>query len=236
MHRREFLLSSGLVAGGMLLLSLLGCASVGRRRIRWTRNESTRLVSAVGCDGEPLGSSNRAVGVLEGAFRRCGADGGEVLRLGADRASARLGPLHAELQHRLVGSGKGEELLEGVVSIRNKATQAQEVEVTFLTSLQHGGDIAEQRIYIPLPAAGGSRDGRFAAHGAKNFLENCEQSVGTGDFACRYLEPMASFPAERAARALLLAPVVDVFQPLRPWRVGLFMPSDQPARFRFTGD
>jgi hypothetical protein len=47
---------------------------------------------------------------------------------------------------------------------------------------------------------------------------------------------MASFSAERTTRALLLAPVVDLFQPSLPWRVALFMSSDQPARFRFTGD
>ena len=159
-----------------------------------------------------------------------------MVRLGVDRPARSSGRCIVELQHRLLDSGAGEDLLEAEISIRNEADQAQEVEVTFLTSVQPGADITQQRIYIPLSAAGGSRDGRFAALGVKEFLEDCQQQVGAKDFACHYLEPMASFPAERTTRALLLAPVVDVFQPARPWRVAMFMSSDQPARFRFTGD
>jgi hypothetical protein len=234
MHRREFVLRSGLIAGGMLSLSPLGCVSVGRRRIQWTRGKGTGLVSAVACEGEPLDSSNPTVGVLDGAIRRRGADGGEVVRLGLDRPSAQLGPLHLELKHRLLDSGAGEDLLVAEVSIRNEADQAQEAEATFLTPVQPGADIAQQHIYVPLSAAGGSRDRRFAALGVKGFLEDCQQQIGTKDFACHYLEPMASFPAERTTRALLLAPVVDVFQPARPWRVAMLMSPDQPARFRFT--
>jgi hypothetical protein len=136
----------------------------------------------------------------------------------------------------LLDSGAGEDVLEAEIHIRNESDRVEELATTFLTSLQPGADVSRQRIYIPLSAAGGSRDRRFAALGVKEFLEDCEQEVGTKEFACHYLEPMASFPAERTTRALLLAPVVDVFQPSRSWRVGLFMASDQPARFRFTGD
>jgi hypothetical protein len=231
MNRREFLWTSGMAAGGMLSFSLSGCATVERGRIRWTRNSGARLVSAVACDGEPFASSNSAVGVLEAAIRQCGTDGSEVVRLGADRARAELGPLQAELRHRLLDSGAGEDVLEATVSIHNETNQAQEIEVIFLTSLQPGADLAQQHIYVPLSAAGGSRDPRFTALGVKGFLENCEQQVGANDFACHYLEPMASFPAERTTRALLLAPAVDIFHPVRPWRVALFTVSDQPVRF-----
>ena len=236
MHRPQFMLRSGLLAGGMLSLSLPGCASVGRGRIRWTRHRRCGLVSAVACDGEPLSASNRAVGVLDGAFRRREGAGGEVVRLGADRATARLGPVRVELRHRLRDSGGGEDVVEAAAVIRNEADSPQEVEAVFLSSLQPGTDLAQQWVYLPLSAAGGSRDRRFAALGVKDFMEDCRQPIGSNAFACHYLEPLASFPAERTTKALLLAPVVDLFQPSRSWRVALFTSSDQPARFRFTGD
>jgi hypothetical protein len=234
MNRREFLWASGAVAGGMLSLSLSGCATVRRGSVQWTRHPDTKLVSGVACDGEPLASSNSAVGVLDGAVRRSGAEKSGDIRLGANRPRAQLGPLHVELQHRLRDSSAGEDVLEATIRVRNEGSRMEEVETNFLTSVQPGADVAQQRIYIPLSAAGGSRDRRFAALGVKDFLEDCEQPVGVSDFACHYLEPMASFPAERTTRALLLAPVVDIFHPTRPWRVSLFTVSDQAARFRFT--
>ena len=236
MHRREFLLRSGRVAGGMVALAPLGCASVGRRAIQWTRSKHTGLITAVACEGEPLNSSSHAAGVLEAACRRSGAYESEVIRLSADRPRARLGPLHVELRHRLVRTSAGEDLLEATIAIRNEADQTQAVEAMFLSGVQPGADPAQQYVHLPLSAAGGSRDRRFAALGVKDFLEDCRQPVGTQEFACHYLEPMASFPAERTTRALLLAPVVDIFQPSRPWRVALFLSPDQPVRFRLTGD
>jgi hypothetical protein len=173
---------------------------------------------------------------MEAACRLGGNGPGETVRLGVPRPAARLGPLDVELQHRLVDDSPGEDLLEATLSIRNEADRAQQIEVEFLTTLQPGPELASQRVYVPLSAAGGSRDDRFAPLGVADFLEDCDQQVGQADFACHYLEPMASFPAERTTRALLLAPAVDVFHPSRPWRVAIFTPSHEPARFRFTGD
>lgn len=50
---------------------------------------------------------------------------------------------------------------------------------------------------------------------------------------------MAGFPAERTTRALLLAPVVDLFHPGKPWHIALFtglhaLPAD--IRARMTAD
>lgn len=237
MKRRNFLIVSSLSTAGTLCAPHSARATVAPSRIRWTRNEKTGMVSAVACDGQPLALLNPGTGVLGASLRIGGRDAAAAaIRLGADLAEARLGPLRVELKHRLLDSGAGEDVLAAEMVIRNESDQAQQVEAMFLTALRPDADLALQQIHIPLSAAGGSHDPRFAELGVANFLEDCEQQVGEADFACHYLEPMASFPAERTTRALLLAPVVDILHSSRPWRVALFMPSDQPARFRSTGD
>jgi hypothetical protein len=42
---------------------------------------------------------------------------------------------------------------------------------------------------------------------------------------------MASYATEPTTRALLLAPVIDIYHPGQPWRVALFTASQQPVRF-----
>ena len=233
----SFLVGSSLTAAGMVWVPPRAFADAGPRGIRWTRDGKTGLVTAVTCDGQPLALLNPAVGVLGAALRIAGGEAGaEAVRLAADRAAARVGPLDAQLSHILLEGRAGEDVLAAELVIRNETGRPWEVEATLLTSLQPGAEIARQHIHVPLSAAGGSRDPRFAPLGVANFLEECEQKVGAEDFACHYLEPMASFPAERTTRALLLAPVVDIFHPSLPWRVAVFTESDQPARFRCTGD
>jgi hypothetical protein len=68
MNCHKFLLRSGLIAGGMLSLSLSGCASVGRRRIQWTRNSGAGLVSAVTCEGNDITRWVSKPGDLAGAW------------------------------------------------------------------------------------------------------------------------------------------------------------------------
>ena len=236
MNRRKFIQSSSLATAGMLSLpSFSAGASAGRGRIRWTRNRDKGLVSAVACDGQPLPVTNPGVQVLDAALGIHGKAAGKRVRLNATRPVTRLGSLHAKLRHRLLTGDKNENVLEAEISIRNESNQAEKVEVTLLSSLQPGADLTRQQIYIPLSAAGGCRDKRFAALGVRQFLEDCNQKIGSAGFACHYLEPMASFPAERTTKALLLAPVVDIFHPSRPWRVAIFSQSDQPVRFRHTG-
>ncbi len=236
MKRREFLARSGLAAGSMLSLPSCGGTAIGRGRVRWRMRAGTGLFAEVVCDGEKLAFSSRAAGVLGARLRRRGVGVEEGVLLGVRRREARLGALRVELSHRLRGETGADDLMEGTVAIRNEGGRPEEVEACFLTGLQPGADTGRQRIYIPLSAAGGSRDGRFAALGVDEFLEDCTQRVGSGEFACHYLEPMASFREERTTRALLLAPVVDIFYPSLSWRVALFTPSDQPARFRFISD
>ena len=233
MQRRDFISMSSLGASGAALLPHLAFAQTARNGIRWTKDGKSGLVSEVACDGRKLAILNQVAGVLGAAVR---LGGKETLRLGMLRSAGRGGPLHVSLKHQLLDSGAAEDLLAGELVIRNESDRSQQVEAFFVSSVQPGDDLERQRVHVPLSAAGGSRDQRFKPLGVDQFLEECEQPVGAGGLVCHYLEPMASFPQERTTRALLLAPVVDIFHPSLPWRVALFTGSDQATRFRFTAD
>ena len=214
--RRRFLgaLGVGVSAAGSLPL-----LAVGGGKLSWRRDAPTRLFTSVSADGAPLVAPT-APGLLTASCRVAGETAG-------------AGPLRVTVEHRLrdSGGGFGEDVLEATLTVRNTSDLPRHVVVEFVTAARPSPSVEQQRVYVPLSAAGGSGDGRFAALGVKNFFKDCSQSVGASDFAAHYLEPMASFPAERETRALLLAPVVDVSVPQRPWRVALFTPSDQPMRF-----
>jgi hypothetical protein len=241
MNRREFLTQTVLTTGG--LLALPSCVSeptassrTAGRRIRWSRDARSRLFSAVSWDGEPLVLSN-APGLLDGGCRLLDEAPTQTTWLSAGRPDATHGPLRLELRHQLrdTARGLGEDLLEATLTVRNVSGQPQRVEFAFATGVQPSAQVEQQQIYVPLSAAGGSGDSRFAALGVKQFLKDCNQRVGRGDFQAHYLEPMASYPSERETRALLLAPVVDISHPLAAVRVGLFTSSLDPRRFSTFG-
>lgn len=194
------------------------------------RNSTSRLFTDVACEGRSWVGSD-SVRLLDGTCRLL--DEAKATLLSASRSYASYGPLRIELRHQLCDSGNGirEDLLEATLTVRNASDRPQRVEIGFGTSVQPAGSASAQQVYVPLNAAGLFGDGRFAALGVKNFLKDCNQPLGAGEFTCHYLEPMASHPTERETRALLLAPVVDVFSPQQPWRMALFTPSDEPMRF-----
>ena len=236
MNRREFVTQAGLAAGG--LLTLPSCFSeqstsprTTNHRLRWTREAKSRMFSAVSWDGTPLVLDD-APGLLDGGCRLLAEAPAQVTWLRPQRAAARHGPLDVELRHQLRDSGRGlgEDLLEAKLAVRNLSGQPQRVELAFVTSVQPSAQVDQQHVYVPLNAAGGSGDSRFAALGVKQFLKDCNQRVGRGDFQAHYLEPMASYPSERETRALLLAPVVDISHPQAAVRVGLFTSSLEPRR------
>ena len=241
MNRRKFLTQAGIAAGG--LLTLPSCVSkqntsprTTHRRIHWTREAQSRLFSAVSWDGAPLVPGD-APGLLGGGCRLLDEAPAQTTWLSANRSVGTHGPLRGELRHQLRDSGRGlgEDLLEATLTVRNVSGQPQRVELAFATLVQPSAQIEQQQIYVPLSAAGGSGDSRFAALGVKQFLKDCNQHVGQGDFQAHYLEPMASYPNERETRALLLAPVVDISHPHAAVRVGLFTSSLEPRRFSTFG-
>jgi hypothetical protein len=220
MDRRQFMLKSGLVVGGIATSPLLVAAKTAGSRIRWTR--TGQLFAAVACDDETMTPTP----VVLSAICRT-----------ADK-NAETGPLRVTVEHRLLdsGAGSGEDVLEATLTVRNVSDRPQDVEIEFTTSARPSPAVKSHHVYLPLCAAGLFVDNRFAALGVRNFLKDCDQSLGDRDFTAHYLEPMASYPAERETRALLLAPVVDLFDPQRPWHVALFTPSDEPMRFGRSGD
>jgi hypothetical protein len=207
-----------------------------RGRLLWHREPKAELFSALAWDGAPL-TLGAAPGLLDGGCRLLDEAPAQATWLGAGRSAATHGPLRVALSHRLRDSGCGlcEDLLEAALTVRNVSGQAQRVELVFATSVQPSAHVERQQVYVPLSAAGGSGDNRFAALGVKQFLKDCNQCVGRGEFHAHYLEPMASYPAERETRALLLAPVVDISHPQTAVRVGLFTASLAPRRFSAFG-
>lgn len=242
LQRRDFLTHTGIVAGGLLTLpACVSAPSALKRtsngtRLRWTREAKARLFSGVSWDGTPL-VQQAAPGLLDGGCRLLDEASAQTSWLSAGRSAAPHGPLRVELNHGLRDSGRGlgEDLLEATLTVRNTSREAQRVELAFATSVQPSTNVEQQRVYVPLNAAGLFGDGRFAALGVKQFLKDCDQLVGRGAFQAHYLEPMASYPAERETRALLLAPVVDISHPQTALHVGLFTSSLKPRRFSALG-
>jgi hypothetical protein len=242
MKRREFLTKTGLAAGG--IMTLASCVSEqgaakrvsGSRRIQWKHAAQSRLFSVVSWDGAPLVLGD-APGLLTGGCRLLDEAPAQTTWLNSTQSSASHGPLRVELRHQLrdSGNGLGEDLLEATLTVRNVSGQPQRVELAFATSVQPSPQVELQQVYVPLNAAGGSGDSRFAALGVKQFLKDCNQRVGRGEFQAHYLEPMASYPNERETRALLLAPVVDISHPQASVRVGLLTSSLEPRRFSTFG-
>jgi hypothetical protein len=170
---------------------------------------------------------------LLGAFCVLGKDDvGERLTLAGATAAGQLGPIRAELTHRLLdsGGGLGEDLLEARLRLVNTSDREQTILAGFVTHAQPGGDPAEQRAYLPLAASGLLSHGALKSLGYKQ-EKDADQAIGRKEFLAHYLEPLASDPAVRHSPAMLLVPVVDVYYPNSPWRIAIFTPSGIARRF-----
>lgn len=225
-NRRDFLLQSAIASGGLLTMTSCSTPRTGGKRLFWTRSGGGFV--AVTGDGRPLTSTQK---LLDASVRLAEELSAPATLLSASQSVCQTAALRTELRHELRDNGRGEDVLEATLTISNTSAQALRIELAFSTSAQPASTIDAQRVYLPLSAAGLLRDGRFSALGMPTFLKDCDQLVGAKDFAAHYLEPMASHPAERETRALLLAPVVDIFEPQHAWHVALFTQSDQPMRF-----
>lgn len=216
--RRHFIRKASLGAGGLLFLPSRSLFAANGQNILWTRKDGR--FTGVACAGRPMHDGPEWV---RASCRPVGGDGG-------------ANPLAVSVRQLLrdSGAGEGEDVLEIVLTVRNPLPTPLRAQVEFSVSARPWTRIENQRAYVPLTAAGLSGDPRFAALGVNTFLKDCDHPVGAGEFTAHYLEPMASHAEDRTTRALLLAPVVDVFEPGQAWRVAMFMESHQPARFRHT--
>jgi len=229
LNRRDFLVQTALAGSGLLTMPSGSTLMAEANRIRWTRRGE--LFSAVICDGQAMTPTAE---LLEADVRLVTESSAPATRLSAARSVSQVAPLQAELRHHLgnSGNGMGDDVLAASLTVRNTSDRPQRIEVEFITRAQPSARVDAQHVYVPLSAAGLAVDPRFTPFGVKSFLKDGDLAVGTADFQCHYLEPMASYAGERETRALLLAPVVDINHPQSPWHVALFTPSDQPMRFR----
>lgn len=239
MSRRELMIRSGMISGGLVTglmgpFERVGAAqpSPAKLKLDWKKDERSRLFTHVQCDGVPLATNEP--GLLDGFCRLLNEARENCAKLGAGKPTVSHGPLQLAIHHQLLRSGGSsvDDVLEATLTVRNASNHPQPVELGFATSVQPSGHMAEQHVYIPLNAAGPAGEPRFTPLGVKQFIKDCRYRLGEGELKCHYLEPLASYPAgEKETRALLLAPVVDIFNPQAAGRVALFTPSDEAMRF-----
>ena len=241
MKRRDFIIGSGLLTGGVL-----AATSAAQRwaaaaeplstslRLTWTRDAESRLFTAARCDGDPLVRRGWP-GLLDGFCRLVDEAAEQAAHLVSTRSTAVHGRLRAELRHRLrqSGQGRGEDLLEARLSLVNTSDKTQTAIIGFTTSVQPSPDWARQSIFIPLsatidhPAMGQLCS---AAH------KQADYAVGQRKFVAHYLEPLASDPDVRVPVAPLLVPVLDIYHANTTQHVSLMTPSGQPRRFATLHD
>ena len=238
MQRRDFITLTGAGIASSTLNAYPAINSFFADSIKWKKSSGSKLFHQVSCDGSPLvgsqhlGLLNATVSVIEKNSSK------NELILDPENNTGKIGGLQVKLDHTLKSSGLrvDEDVLEGILSIKNVSNKSSLVNIGFTSSAQPSDKVEKQKVYVPISATGLNRDPRHAELGSKVFFQECEQDIGLGDFSCHYLEPMASSPDERQTKAFLLAPVVDILNNASSWKVALFTPSDQPYRFATVKD
>ena len=212
--------------------------SSGKKKIRWEKSGNSKLFHQLLCESfhtvqsEQFGLLNVNCKVLKNDLP------GKELILDPTNNLGQLKGLKLHFNHLLhnSGVGNGEDVLQGILTLKNESSEPIKCKVSFLTSAQPHKNTDEQKIYIPISAAGLFRDERLEELGSMRFLQECEQKIGKNNFSCHYLEPHLSNPEKRATEALLLAPVVDIQHPASFWRIALFTPSEEPYQYATTKD
>ncbi|NLF06547.1 MAG: hypothetical protein GX594_01000 [Pirellulaceae bacterium] len=234
-NRRDFLAAASGTAIGASLAGLPAFGQVvGREKIAWKRDPAGRLFVRCEIGGRPIAPNADAP--LLNAFCTLGKDeAGERLALDDNNPAGQIGPIKAELNHRLLDSESenGQDLLEATLRLTNISDQRREVCSNFVSHAGPLGNPAERRAYLPLAASG------MLAHPALKSLgfnqeKDPDQAIGTAGLLAHYLEPLASDPAVRQSRVMLLVPVVDAYCPESPWRIAMFTPSGIARRFAIS--
>jgi hypothetical protein len=238
MKRRNFIFLSG---AGIIYAGINRCSiykNVKDQKIHWKKSSNSKLFHQLLCEGSQLVSSEQ-LGLLN---VKCTLTGesfqNKELILNPDNNFGQLHALKVQLKHSLHKSntGNGEDILQGILTIKNESRRAVRLKVCFMTSAQPHINTNKQKICIPISASGLSKDKRLAEMGSMEFLQECEQVIGGKEFSCHYLEPYASDPNAMETKALILAPVVNIQNPSSSWKVALFTPSEEPYHFATTVD
>lgn len=239
MERRNFisLTGAGIIGTTLLRESVLGTPS-SKSKLRWEKNKGDKLFSQLICEEKPF-IRNTSAGLLDA--KCCFSKGDKNLSeiyLKPGNENIIVNQIDTALTHQLHKTpfGDGEDLLEAVFTVRNLSSVSIQLDISFITAAHSSEQYDNQKIYIPVSAAGLFKDPRHAPIGSLEFLTDCDQKIGRGNFECHYLEPMASNPLKRKTKALLLAPVVDSYYPDTPWRVAMFTESEYPCEFKSVTD
>ena len=205
----------------------LSCSNSGKHHIKWIGDG--KFFSSVRWNGQQVFQKAQ---LLDATVRIVDKAIPEV-RLNGTEPEYTGDLFKAGFVHKLLKSAtsQNDDILEALLTISNNSDKPLKAEIVFATSLQPSEEVISQQLYIPLSASALFADQRFAALGVDNFLKDCNQPVGAGDFQCHYLEPMASFPDTKETTALMLAPVIDFSHSQKQMRVAMFTSSDQPVRF-----
>lgn len=235
MKRRNFIeiAGAGIVASALMPERVIGLTK-SIQTMKWMKTSGSNMFSQVICDGQNFVRFSNASVMDACCFIEDGTNGKSVLNLRPGSEESEQFGLKANLRHQLHKSGMaiGEDLLEATLVVRNTGSSIKGIDVKFISSTHASDQFAEQKLYVPISAAGLFKDDRHASIGSLDFLTDCDNMVGKDSFACHYLEPMASNPTVRKTTALLLAPVIDSYYPGTPWRVAMFTESSQACEFK----
>jgi len=199
LSRRDFL-GTGLYAAA---------AAGDGLEIRWQKSGLSGLFENATCGGVPL------------VFRG---------KAGLLTASVSAG-VWWELRHRLVRTRRfgGEDTLEAEARLRNTSAEGRTVTVAFRSSAHAGRAYGAERAHFPFTAghhAALAELGLDPARPSDQLAGSPGQNANP--FTAYYLEPAASDPETRKAPALLLIPLVDIWNPEAAFRLALFTSPHRP--------
>ena len=237
MERRKFINITGTSFLALGLGGMTYSCKPSSQILKWKKDSKSSIFHQLVCNDQPLvqpsqlGVLNANVNLIENGRRSI------PFVLNRSEHAIQNDLVKIELKHQLQSiSGSEEDLLNGLLVIKNRSNKELTLNVNFTTGMQPHSLIEQQKIYIPISATSLNRDKRLGELGTANFHQECEQMIGRKQFACHYFEPMASNPEIRETKALLLAPVVDIQNENSPWRVALFTPSEEPYEFTTLTD
>ncbi len=214
------------------LLTLTAAAAGQTTGLRWQQAEGG-LFEQASWNGLPR-ASRGAYGLLTAAWRLDGEQSWV-------RAGAAAGPVSSEYTHRLhrSGSGRGEDVLEAGLRLRNGGTRPVTVWFEFRSSAHPSPSLGRERAHLPLTAGGLLRHGLLRELGTEQLAE-CEQFPGRpgengGPLVCHYREPGETEPEATETRALLLIPLVDLHHPGVDARLALFGSPERAWRIATEG-
>jgi len=116
MKRRNFIIQSSIAGSGLLVLPSFSEFGNSGKPVRWIK--IGKLFSSVACDGNPLLTNNQ---LLDVSLKLTDDSSESRIDLGTSSPTFQNRVFKAELEHRLINSNNGEDLLQATLSIDNQS-------------------------------------------------------------------------------------------------------------------